>query len=120
MFDSSHVLVDQGKVESEEHGDHNQHTKIHEVADDSQIIGVERSFKSVINNQDDMLDPSGEVVDKDFCHGGDCVEQEEQEEFSIVETDAIIKPWAVMVHVKDASVASRAMMASFGLKDMAD
>lgn len=48
MFDSSHVLVDQGKVESEEHGDHNQHTKIHEVADDSQIIGVERSFKSVI------------------------------------------------------------------------
>jgi len=68
VFNSGHVLVDQGKVESEEHGNHDQHTKIHEVADDCQIVWVERSFKSAIKNQDNILDPCGEVVDKDFGH----------------------------------------------------
>lgn len=48
MFDSGHILDDQSDVESKEHGNDNQHAEIHQIANDCEIIGVERSFKSAI------------------------------------------------------------------------
>ena len=47
-----------------------------------------------------------------------CVEQDQQEEFSIMESYAIINPGAVMIHIQNASVTHRAMMASLRFKYM--
>lgn len=47
------------------------------------------------------------------------VRQQQQELFSVPEAYAIINPGTMMVHVEDASVASGAVMAPFGLEDIA-
>ena len=42
--------------------------------------------------------------------------KQKHEVLSIPETNAVINPWTMMVHVQHTSVTSRAMMASFGLE----
>lgn len=61
-----------------------------------------------------------------ICHeGAGCVHdekhvgQKQQELLSVPETYTVINPWAMMVHVQDASVAGRAMMAPFGFENIA-
>jgi hypothetical protein len=39
-------------------------------------------------------------------HNEDSVEQQEQKELSVVESYAIVQPWAMMVHIQDTLVAS--------------
>lgn len=106
MFDGGHILDNQSDVEPEEHGNHDQHTEVHQIADDCEIVRVEGNFESAIKDKDNILNPCWQVVDEDFCHRCDCVKQQEQEEFSIVESDTIIQPWTVVVHVEYTSVAS--------------
>ena len=58
------------------------------------------------------------------CHGryitdNQHVDEEKEEVFSIPETDAIVDPGAMMIHVKYTSVASRTVMASFRLEHIA-
>ena len=42
------------------------------------------------------------------------MEEHVHEEFIVVETDTVGYPWAVMVHLKDAAIALRAVMAPIG------
>ena len=41
------------------------------------------------------------------------IEAKKEEVFKIVISDAITKPWAVMIHLKDACPTDRAMMSTF-------
>lgn len=68
MFDSGHILNNQSDMESKEHGNDNQHAEIHQIANDCEIIGVERSFKSTIKDENDIVEPGWQVVDKDLSH----------------------------------------------------
>ena len=47
------------------------------------------------------------------------VNKQEQKILSIPKPDTIVNPWAVVIHIKNASVASRAMVTSFRLKYIA-
>jgi len=47
------------------------------------------------------------------------VDEEKDEEFAVPKADAVIDPWAVVVHIEHTSVAARAVMASLWLKDVA-
>lgn len=47
------------------------------------------------------------------------VDQQQDEKLAVPEPDAVIDPWAVVVHVQDASIASGAVMAALGLEDVA-
>jgi len=71
-------------------------------------------------DENDIVEPGWQVVDKDLSHWDDCVEQKEQEEFSVVESDAIIQPGAVVIHIKHASVASWAVVTSLRLENVAN
>jgi len=57
------------------------------------------------------------------CHnqegGHRAVEEHVHEEFVVVEADTVGHPWAVMVHLKNTSVALRAVMASVWLRFVA-
>lgn len=50
----------------------------------------------------------------------DDVEEHLEEEFTVLEANAIVDPWAMMVHVEDASIACGAVVAAFGFEDVAD
>ena len=43
------------------------------------------------------------------------MEKHAQKELVVVESDAVGNPWAVMIHLEDAPIALRAMMASIRL-----
>ena len=47
--------------------------------------------------------------------GARTVEKHIHEELVVVESDAVCDPWAVMIHLENASVTLRAVMASIGL-----
>lgn len=68
------------------------------------------------------LDSHQELVEKSH-HDVVCskknVDQQEQEVFAVPEANAIVDPWAMMIHVQDASIACRAMMASFRFEHIA-
>lgn len=53
---------------------------------------------------------------RDFEKNGIC--EEKQKELSVVKTNAIVEPRAMVIHVKNASITNRAMMASFWLENM--
>jgi hypothetical protein len=47
------------------------------------------------------------------------IEQELDEELSVVEANTIVDPWAMVVHVENATVADTAMMCTVGLPNIA-
>lgn len=47
------------------------------------------------------------------------IDEEQNEKFAVPESNAVVNPRTVMVHVEDAAVARRAMMASFRLENIA-
>ena len=47
------------------------------------------------------------------------VENKEQKHFPIVEPDAVVDPWTVVVHVQNTFFTSRTVMTSFGFEIMA-
>jgi hypothetical protein len=48
------------------------------------------------------------------------VDQEEEEVFAVPKPDAIIDPWAVMIHVHHTSIACRAVVTAFRLEHVAN
>jgi hypothetical protein len=47
------------------------------------------------------------------------VDQKKHEKLPVPESNAIVNPRAVMVHIEDTPIASRAVMAAFGLENVA-
>jgi len=47
------------------------------------------------------------------------IQEELDEELSVVEANAIVDPWAMVVHVENATVADTAMMCTVGLPNIA-
>lgn len=48
---------------------------------------------------------------KDYECGQDNIEQHQNEELPIVETNTVVDPWAMVVHIEDATVADRTVVA---------
>jgi len=72
----------------------------------------------VITPQYGLIEVVGCKCCCEVCHDQN-VNEKEKEVFAVPEPNTVIDPRAVMVHVKNASVASRAVMASFRLKNVA-
>lgn len=77
----------------------------------AEVVSVERPLN--------RLQPGKGHCDDDEVGDNKDVDEKENEEFAVPESDAVVDPGAVMVHVEDAAVARRAVMAPFWLKDVA-
>mmetsp|Transcript_44548 Transcript_44548/g.128774 ORF Transcript_44548/g.128774 Transcript_44548/m.128774 type:complete len:269 (-) Transcript_44548:275-1081(-) len=64
------------------------------------------------------LEEFGNRPDNDDHEADIHVPQQLDEEFSVVEADAIVDPWAMVVHVQDATVANAAVMCAVRLPDI--
>ena len=77
----------------------------------AKVIGIEGPL--------DAFKPGYRHSDADKVGDYQDVNQEQDEEFSIPEADAVVYPGTVMVHIEHASVAGRAVVAPFGLENVA-
>ncbi len=60
------------------------------------------------------------IKDGSFKFKDQSIKQQKNKVFSIVETNTIIQPRTMMIHIQDTSVTSRTMMTSFWLENVAN
>jgi hypothetical protein len=77
------------------------------------LLGVYQEEFSCIN-------PKRKIIAENVEFPQKSIEQEEQEEFPIIESDAVVQPRTMMIHIKHTSVAGGTMMGSLRLEDMAN
>lgn len=106
------IAKDEVNVEFEEHGDDDQEGGLDgnaESADDEVYSNGFLAGDDVGDFGDVEDDLGGEGVDE----GEDNVEEEEHEELAVGKAHAVGNPGTVVVHVQHASLARRAVMASW-------
>jgi hypothetical protein len=79
-------------------------------------VGGEHTF--VVSPLDCLDKIVGEETKSHVSHDED-IDEKKQEVLSVPETNAIVDPWAVVVHIQNASIAGGAVMASLRLENVA-
>ena len=98
-------------MESEEHTDNDKESYLDEKTD-SLDDNINSNSLGFVDDGDNLTDIERDFAGEGKDEGEDDVEKEQHEEFSVAESYTIGYPGTMMVHVKYASLACRAVVTS--------
>ena len=120
-------LVGKGKfdVEFEEHGHQDGNDSIqheghlnHDVLYQLLLVSILRAEVICVQRPLNAFKPSVGHGDYYKVRDDEDVNEEQYEKLAVPESNTVVNPWTVMVHVQHTSVARRAMMASLWLENV--